>query len=294
MTIQDPFGDPPKPQVDMQLVEVFHFEDGKPTFEDFGTSNGFRSWSAFELSLFLGYESFSTFRKAVSRAMTACVNLGIPLEENFKAVKRDVDGKQIEDFKLSRFACYLTALNGDPKKPKVAQAQTYFVAIAESFQQYLEDAEGLERLYIRDEISEHEKSLSSTAKRAGVAMYAYMQNAGYRGMYNMNLGQLKIHKGKGNIKKPLLDYMGKRELAANQFRLIETEARISGQAVRGQKACENAAFTVGKDVRIMMQKSDGTKPEDLPLEADISESRKKLKQASKEFGKIDSKPKLPK
>jgi DNA-damage-inducible protein D len=275
-------------QADMNEIEVFHFKEGCKNFDDFGRDNSFRHWFASDLAKCLGYEDFGSFRKgALNRAMAACGSLGIPLEENIVAVKREVDGKEFADFKLSRFGCYLVAMNGDTRKPQVASAQAWFAAVAESFQQYLEEARDFERLAIRDEIADQERALGSVAKKAGVTVYAFMHDAGYRGMYNMSLAKLKTYKGKPDCKKPLLDYMGVRELAANQFRISETAARISGQNVRGQQACEQAAFGVGRDVRNMMQKNDSVKPEDLALEDDIADTRKNLKQAHKGFKKLD-------
>jgi len=278
----------PSEPIDMSAIEVFHFAEDCQNFEDFGHENGFRYWYATDLARCLGYDDFGAFRRgALNRAMAACTSLSIPIDETIVAIKRERDGKEFSDFKVSRFGCYLVAMNADPKKPKVAQAQAYFAAVAESFRQYLEDAQDIERLAIRDEISDSERVLASTAKKAGVVTYAFMHDAGYRGMYNMSLKQLKAYKGQPNLKKPLLDFMGVRELSANQFRLTETAARISGQNVRGQAACEKAAFGVGRDVRTMMQNNDGVKPEDLALQNDIGETRKNIKQAHKGFKKLE-------
>ena len=169
----------------------FHLQPDKPGFEALSKSNGFRFWWASELAATLGYESLNGFRKAVERAMIALTSLNIPVFDNIIQEQREVDGKTIVDYRLSRFACYLAAMNGDPKKPQVAQAQAYFVQWAEACRLYLEQADGVERVAIRGEISEHERTLSGTAKRAGVTEYGLFQNAGYRGLYNMNLRELR-------------------------------------------------------------------------------------------------------
>jgi DNA-damage-inducible protein D len=265
---------------------LFHFDQG-PNFEDLGNDNGFRFWWASDLARSLGYADLGSFQRGpLNRAMAACGSLSIPMAENFVTEKRELNGRSTVDVKLSRFACYLAAMNSDPNKPAVAAAQAWFAAAAESIRQYLVDASQIERLAIRDEISGKEKSLSSVAKMAGVSEYGYFQNAGYRGMYNMNLSKLKEYKRVPNAKKCLLDYMGKEELAANFFRITQTEAKIKNESIRGQKACEMAAHDVGKKVRTTMQELSNTKPENLPLANDIADTRKSLKRAAKQFKEL--------
>ena len=130
-----------------------------------------------------------SFRKAVGRAMVALTSLNIPVYDNIVNEAREMAGKTVQDFKLSRFACYLTAMNGDPKKPQVAKAQAYFAMWAESCRLALEKAGAVERVTVRAEVSEHERSLSGVAKKAGVINYAFFQNAGYRGLYNRLLNR---------------------------------------------------------------------------------------------------------
>ena len=130
-------------------LEVFHFEDGKPSFEDMSKSNGIRYWWASELATLLGYEGLESFRKCMNRAMAACAQLQIPIHETFISVSREVGGKTVEDFKLTRFGCYLTTLNCDPKKERVAKAQAYFVTMAEAFEHYIHEADAVERVIIR-------------------------------------------------------------------------------------------------------------------------------------------------
>lgn len=154
--------------------------------------------------------------------MISLTSLNIPVFDNIIQEQRDLNGKRATDYKLSRFACYLAAMNGDPKKPQVAHAQGYFVAWAEACRLYLEEADGVERVAIRGEISEHERTLSGTQRMAGVVQYGLFQNAGYRGLYNMDLWRLRRHKGVPENRSPL-DFMGKTELAANLFRVTQTE-----------------------------------------------------------------------
>lgn len=219
--------------------------------------------------------------------MSACETLNIPIEDNFVGFS-DVDnsGKVQRNYKLTRFACFMVSMNGDIKKPQVAKAQIYFATIAETFRSYLETSENVDRILIREEISDKEKSLSASAHQAGVENYPYFQNAGYRGMYNMNLNELKIHKGI-DIKKSLLNFMGKEELAANLFRITQTEAKIKNENINGQNKLERTAYSVGKEVRDTMVRISGNKPEDLPISEEIKDVSKKLRKTNRKFIGMD-------
>ena len=243
-------------------LAVFHFEKGKTSFEDLGIQNGDRTWTEADLMHALGYVEGGSFRKAITRAMQACLSLGIATEENFHLV----DG----GYKLTRFACYLVAMNADSKKPQVAQAQMYFAAIAQTFTTAIEHADGIERIAIRDEMTDGMKSLVGTAKSHGVTNYAFFQNAGYRGMYNMDLARVAEFKGLPHGEK-LLDRMGKVELAANLFRITQTEERIKNRNIRGQGQLENTAHGVGREVRRIMTDNNGTAPEHLRLAQPIKD-----------------------
>ncbi len=263
-----------------QIVSYFD-QDGQ-LFEDQSFSNGERHWYASDFMAMLGYESMQAFDQAINKAIGTCTTLGIPVLENFEQVIREIDGERISDYKFSRFACYLVAMNGDVRKPQVALAQAYFAKVAEAMRQY-HCGEEVQRLHIRDEISGRERSLASTASRAGVVQYGFFQNAGYRGMYNVDLNTLKRIKGLRDRSRSLLDFMGKRELAGNLFRLTETEAKLKSESIHGQRPAENVAYRVGQKVRAMMIENTGTKPELLPLAGDIHHVRKGLKQTAKEL-----------
>ena len=259
---------------------------GEIDFETFSKENGFTFWYASEFADWLGYSTFAGFQKALNKAMGVCITLGIPVIENFVQATRIVADKELADYKLSRFACYLCAVNADVKKPKVAAAQVYFIKLADSFRQILLETEQVDRITIRDEVTEREKSLSGVAKSAGIENYAYFTNAGYRGLYNMNINQLRQRKGIPEKKSPL-DYMGREELAANLFRMTQTELKIKNEEIKGQKRLEAAAEQVGKQVRRSMQEISGTRPEDLPSQQAIQDVKKELKQTNRNLKKID-------
>ena len=268
--------------------DLFHFDDDRENFDSIAKQNGFTFWMASSLMELLGYQSWSSFNKAIQKAISACTSSNIDIFENFVQASTIVDGKSKPDYKLSRFACYLVAMNADSKKPEVARAQAYFATVAEAFQRYIDEAAELERVLIRDEITEHEKTLSSTAKQAGVDRYGLFQNAGYRGLYNMNISQLRELKQIPKSRSPL-DFMGKEELAANLFRVTQTEAKLKNDRVRGQHRAEATAESVGREVRDTMRRISGNTPESLPPSEDIKKVRTAIKASQRDFAKLDKK-----
>lgn len=264
--------------------------EGTGSFEDLGQENGQRFWWQRDLMAHLGYTNTQSFAKAVGKAMAACTTLGIDVAQNFQHCDRTIDGELVPDCKLSRFACYLTAMNADTKKPEVAKAQAYFATLAEVTRQYLLRAENVERVLIRDEVTDASKAMVSAAKGAGVQNYAFFTNAGYLGLYNLSLKKLQLRKG---VVGTLFDVMGKQELAANLFRITQTEAKIKKDAVRGQTALESTAHEVGRHVRNTIKQIGGTMPEDLPLAENIRVVRSGLKKTHKELQKMDKKKQLP-
>jgi DNA-damage-inducible protein D len=265
-----------------QAIEPFHLDEDNKSFEDFANDNSFRYWWASDLARMLGYDGTKSFQTAINRSMITCDSLGIPIDENILAGNRGGD----KDYKLSRFGCYLCAMNGDVRKPAVAAAQAYFVTISQAVLAYVQQQEGVERLVIRSKVTDQEKSLAGVAHEHGVEVYAFFQNAGYRGMYNMDLSKIRQLKGAPDKRSPL-DFMGRSELAANLFRITQTEEKIKNEAVRGQAALEATASNVGKKVRSAMLEISGTAPENLPPADDIRTVKKSLKKANSEFKKLD-------
>jgi len=261
----------------------FTADPNASTFEKLSHANGDTFWLASELMRLLGYDNTGVFRTAITKAQKVCLSLDIRVEENFIAV---VNATGESDTRLSRFACYLVAMNADIGKPEVARAQAYFVAIAESVRRYHEEVDNVARVHLRSEIQHREKSLAGVAKAAEVSQYAFFQNAGYRGMYNMNLADLRNLRSIPSSRSPL-DFMGKSELAANLFRITQTEERIKNNNLAGQRDCEVAAEYVGRTVRETMKRAGGTLPEALPKVEDINVVKKGIKQAAKTLKKID-------
>jgi DNA-damage-inducible protein D len=258
------------------------------TFEDFKNENGITYWWASDLMQMLGYQTMQSFKNVLNRATKAFVSLNIDHYENIIPAERKFDNGQItQDFKLTRFACYIVVMNGDPKKVLVAEAQSYFAQQTRKFELYLQSSNDIDRLLIRDELIEGNKSLSSVINKAGVTDFAKFQNAGYRGMYNMNNWELA--KKRGVEKTKLMDYMGRTELAANLFRITQTEERIKNRSITGQTLLEKTHYQVGREVRKIVEENTGRTPEYLPQEKQLPDVKKELKQGYKKMCAADKK-----
>lgn len=232
-------------------------------------------WYARELQKVLEYTEWRNFHKVISRAEEACENSSAHPADHFVEVNKMIDlGKgaqrEVDDFVLSRYACYLIAMNGDPSKEVIAAAQTYFAVktrqqeLIENYDQLTEDQK---RLSIRREMIEHNKSLAEAAQNAGVITpldFAIFQNKGYQGLYG-GLGAKEIHARKGLKKgQNILDHMGSTELAANLFRATQTDEKLRRENIRGKAEANRTHYEVGKKVRQTIAELGGTMPEDLP------------------------------
>ena len=272
------------------MSELVHISNGeRMSFEDFKNENGITYWWASDLMLMLGYPNMKSFQKVLDRATKAFVSLNIPHYDNILAEQRNVNGAVFQDFKLTRFACYLCVMNGDPKKVEVAQAQVYFAQQTRRFELYIENNQEMERLLIREELTEGNKSLASTVKQAGVIDFAKFVNAGYVGMYNMKSWELE--KKRGVKKGKLMDYMGRTELAANLFRITQTEERIKNKGIKGQESLEQTHYQVGQEVRKIVKDNVGKTPENLQMESPLPEVKKELKEGYKKMLQEDKQKK---
>ncbi len=254
------------------------------TFEDFRQQNGQAFWWASDLMRMMGYDAWPDFRKALDRAVKACMALNIDHYENFRHYQpEDATG---EDFKLSRFACYLTVMNGNPKHPKVAAAQAYFAAMTRQFEIELAEREDVERLTFREEIKDGNKALSSAFKQHGGENYAFFMNAGYRGMYNML--NVELARKRRVKKENLFEHMSRAELAANLFRTTMTEEKINNEGITGQRALEQAHQSVGHAVRKLVIENTGKAPENLPQRRKLPDVKKELKAGYRKMLKKDA------
>lgn len=246
------------------------FEDIKHINDD-----GQEYWLARELQTVLDYTQWRRFSDTIERAKLACKNSGFAIDDHFADVGKMVDigsgaEREVDDVMLSRYACYLIVMNGDPRKEVIALGQSYFAVKTrqqELIDNYEELTEDQKRLAIRNEMKRHNTALANAAHDAGVIDpkdYTIFQNKGYQGLYG-GLGAKDIHRRKG-LKKTqnILDHMGSTELAANLFRATQTEEKLRRENVRGKEKANQTHYDVGRKVRKTIEELGGVMPENLP------------------------------
>lgn len=244
-------------------------------------------WSARELQTILGYASWGKFQNAIKRAQksfaTSEVTKYYNIKDHFRqAGKMVILGsgarRKLIDFELSKYACYLIAQNGDPDKPEIAQAQAYFNIQTFRQEQFQSISDEEKRLHVRTQVIDNNKTLFDSAKSSGVRNFGKFNDAGYRGLYGMNAKELALNKNLGKDK--ILDRAGTTELAANLFRITQTDDKLqnelaSGKTVGEQKA-DSIHFMIDGKVRQTIKDIGGTMPENLPPEVHIKEIEKKV------------------
>ena len=244
-------------------------------------------WYARELQEVLNYTQWRRFKETIDRAKEACKTSGNEIEDHFADAGKMINlakgaVREVEDYMLTRYACYLIVMNGDSRKKVIALGQTYF-AVKTRQQELIDDydqlSENQKRLAIRNEMKEHNKLLAEAAKNAGVITpsdYAIFQNRGYQGLYG-GLGAKEIHARKGLKKsQQILDHMGSTELAANLFRATQTDEKLRRDRIEGKDEAGEVHFQVGQKVRQTIAELGGTMPEDLPT------PQKSIKQIERE------------
>lgn len=257
------------------MPEITNYSES--TFESIKRINeyGQEYWSARELSSALQYADWRNFENAIFKAMESCRLSGNEVDDHFgetTTFTKMNNGalREIGDYALSRYACYLIVMNGDSSKEAIAAGQTYFAIktrqqeLSENFEQLSED---LKRVAIRRELKSHNRSLAEAAQQAGVVEpmdYAIFQNYGYMGLYGgLKAADIKQRKG---LKKSqdILDHMGSTELAANLFRATQTDEKLRREGIKGKDAANRTHYKVGVKVRQTIKELGGTMPEDLP------------------------------
>ena len=252
-------------------------------------------WYARELSKVLEYKDWRNFLKVLNKAKEACKNSGFNVEEQLvevnKLSKRNNNATaNIQDFKLTRYICYLIVQNADPSKEVVALGQTYFAIqtrkqeITEQEYDSLSDDE--KRLYQRKLTKQGNYTLQKVASSAGVKNMAEFHNAGYKGLYNGETADDIFKRKKLRYREDILDNMNEDELIANLFRINQTKQRLIKDKVQGEKKAKDVHYEVGRKVRHAIEDIGGTLPEDMPT------SKKSLKEFEKEKKRLEAREKI--
>ena len=244
------------------------FEDIKHIDE-----NGNEFWYARELQMTLGYKRWDKFCNVIEEATIACKQSDYAVLDHFSQVGKMVQigsgAKRSQiDYKLSRYACYLIAQNGDSRKKVIALAQTYFAIQTRrqelSEKEYNTLTEDEKRLYQRNLTRKGNYSLNIAAKNAGVKNIDKFLKSGYKGLYNGETAN-DIAKRKGlRYREDILDNMGSDELIANLFRISQTEQKLKKDNVKLEKTANKTHYEVGKKIRKTIEELGGTMPEELP------------------------------
>ena len=263
------------------------FEDIKHIDEE-----GNEYWLARELQEVLEYKEWRKFNNVINKAKIACHNSKVRLEEHFVQVDKTIKmprnaSKIINDYKLSRYACYLIVQNADSKKEVIALGQTYFAIQTRkqelSEKEYNELTEDEKRFYQRDLTRKGNYSLNIAAKNAGVKNFDKFHNSGYKGLYNGETANDIAKRKKLRYREDILDNMGSDELIANLFRISQTEQKLKNENIKLESKANETHYEVGKEIRKTIKKLGGTMPEDLPT------PDKSLKELEKENKKINLK-----
>lgn len=253
--------------------------------------NGIEYWTARELMNLLGYLQWRNFEEVIKKAKIACIKSGQDPKNHFAEISKMVEigsntARMVDDYKLDRYACYLIAQNGDPSKPQIAVAQTYFAIQTRRQEIFDKLPEAEKRLFIRGEVSDQNKKLFRTAKQAGVSHFGLFNDAGYKGLYGSSLAEVETKKG---IKKgELLDRAGATELAANLFRITQTDEKLKKDNVKTDYDARRTHFMVGGKVRQTIKDIGGELPENIKPEKHIKEVKKEIKLLNKQTKALSS------
>ena len=233
--------------------------------------NGMEYWCARDLQVVLEYKKWQKFQNVIENAKIACKQSKFIIDNHFTQVGKMVDigsrtSRSILDYKLSRYACYLIVQNSDSRKEVVALGQTYF-AVQTRRQELIEKeysmlTEDEKRFYQRNLTRKGNYSLNQVAKKCGVRNFDKFHNAGYRGLYNGETADDIAKRKKLRYREDILDNMGSEELAANLFRITQTESRLKKDNISLEKNANETHYNIGRNIREVIAKNGGTMPED--------------------------------
>ena len=274
------------------MIIIEELIGSEKSFEDIKhiDEHGNEFWYARELMVVLQYSNWQNFERIINKAKISCENSNINVLDHFTDVSKMVKigsgaYRGQVDYKLSRYACYLIAQNGDSRKKVIALAQTYFAIQTRKQEIYEKEynmlTEDEKRLYQRNLTRKGNNSLNQTAKKSGVKNFDKFHNCGYKGLYNGETADDIAKRKVLRYREEILDNIGSDELIANLFRISQTEQKLKKDNVKIEKDANTTHYIIGKNIREVIAKNGGVIPEDLPT------PQKSIKQLEKENKKLD-------
>lgn len=253
-----------------------------------GTLDEVECWSARELQAMFGYANWQNFQQVIERAREACSNAGELPEHHFTGVSKMVElgsgaQRSIDDFALTRYACYLIAQNGDPAKTEIAFAQTYF-AVQTRRQEVIElRLQEADRVMAREKLKQTERRLSGLIFERGVdeRSFGNIRHEGDRALFGGNGTQAMKQRLGVPDKRPLSDFLPTLTIKAKDFATELTSHNVQEKDLKGDRAITREHVDNNREVRSMLLKR-GVRPEDLPAAEDVEKVKRRLASEQKQ------------
>ncbi len=258
-------------------------------------ADGIEYWYARELMTLLDYIQWRNFENVVKKGMLSCKNNGISVEEQFYGVSKMVTlgsgaNREVEDYMLTRYACYLIAENGDPRKEQIAFAQSYFAVQTRKQELIEERISYIERTEARGKLRESEKRLSQNIYERGVddAGFGRIRSKGDQALFGgFTTKQMKDRLGVQD-KRPLADFLPTLTIAAKNLATEMTNYNVEEKDLQGESAITVEHVENNTSVRDMLGQR-GIKPEDLPASEDIKKLERRVKREEKKLAEQSGK-----